>query len=113
MAEIVTPYLVEDIGAIAFEFGTHEQIGDLYNALGDYLGGFTALWGFYASAGQVFHEEVSKHPAGVWDRYSWPESVDKTVDNIVKAAIANPASVPADNFSDEQRKWLQKHIEII
>lgn len=106
-------YLVEDIGAIAFELGNHSKARQFYDKLGPILSGFTGIWGFSGHAGQIFHEEVEKLGDNVWDNYQWIDSVFTTVNNIIEAALADPDSVPDGNFDEEQAEWLRKHVEIL
>ncbi len=105
---------LEDIGAIAVEFGSNERYGELYEKLGPFIGGFSSLWGFVASVGEVFHDEARETYAAQdgWDGDSWPESVFATVEAVMAAAIENPETVPTDNFSKAQREWIRKHVRI-
>ena len=115
MAEDKDITRLEDIGAIAVEFGSNERYGELREKLGPYLAGFTGLWGFVATVGDVFHDEARRIYAGqdAWDGDSWPESVFATVEEVMAAAIEKPEAVPGDNFSKAQREWIQKYVRIV
>ncbi len=109
---------LEDVGAIAVEMANSKRYEKLYEALGEYIGGFSALWGFVATVGDVFHEEAKRlvydNDDKPWkDGEGWVESVTATADRVMDAAIKDPASVPANNFTKEQRDWIRPHIRMV